>query len=282
MRDETKKLIRQFFRDKTAIIGLIITIILVVIAIAAPFIAPHDPIRQTISKRNKPIGTPGYLLGTDDFGRDILSRLAWGARISLSVGVFSVLLAMVIGVPAGVFAGFKGGYWERILMSIADVLMSLPGIILGLAILYLFGSGLRNLIIAVAVTMVPQFMRLARAATISIKGGEFFQASVAVGCSDLRIMLVHILPNIIGQMLVMGMLWVGDAIRTEANLSFIGLGVQPPIPSWGGMVRDGLNILGTAPWISVLSGLCIFLAVLAFNMMGDGLRDVFDPKSVNR
>ena len=282
MQEETKKLLGQFFRDRTAVVGLVISVLLVLIAILAPFIAPYDPIQQTISRRNRPIGTEGYVLGTDDFGRDMLSRLVWGARVSLSVGVYSVLLAMVIGVSLGVVAGYKGGVWDRLFTSVADVLMSLPGIITGLVILYLFGPGIRNLIIAVAVTMIPQFMRLARSATISVKGREYFQASVAVGCSDARIMLIHVLPNIIGQMLVMGMLWVGDAVRTEANLSFIGLGVQPPTPSWGGMVRDGLNILGTAPWISLLSGFCIFLAVIAFNMMGDGLRDVFDPKSISR
>ncbi|HEY8495719.1 MAG TPA: ABC transporter permease [Limnochordales bacterium] len=274
-----RRRLRVFLRNRAAVAGAIIILIVVVVAIAAPWLAPHDPVRQSAVNRLKPPGTESYLLGTDRFGRDTLSRVIWGARISLQVGVASVLLGMVIGVPVGIVAGYKGGRTDQILMRLVDVALAFPTLVLGLIIVALLGSGLWKLILAIALVNAPQFARVARGPTIALRDAEFVQAARALGASDWRIMFQHVLPNILPDVLTVSSLWVASAIRTEANLSFLGLGVPPPTPSWGNMVRDGIDFLGRAPWLAIAPAAAIFITILAFNMLGDGLRDIADPRT---
>jgi len=246
-------------------------------AAGAPLLAPSDPLEHRLGER---LAGPSriHLLGTDGYGRDVLSRILWGGRVSLLVGFGSVMLAFALGVPVGILAGFAGGRTDAWLMRVVDVFMSFPTLILGLVFVAVLGPGVEKLIAAIAVAVSPQFARLARGPTLAIREREFVEAARAMGASQGRIMLRHILPNILGELMVMASLWMATAIRIEANLSFIGLGVTAEVPTWGNMVREGLQFLGTAPWLALYPGLAILFAVLAFNMMGDGLRDAMDPR----
>jgi peptide/nickel transport system permease protein len=276
-RETRKKILRTFFRNKGALIGLILSILVVLISLLAPLLAPHDPLEQNIRNRLKPPGGT-YLLGTDDFGRDILSRILYASRVSLAVGVLAVLLSMGIGIGIGMIAGFKGGKLDAILIGIVDILMSFPTLIMGLILMVALGRGLSNVILAIGITVAPRFARMSRGSVLAIKENDYVSAARTLGISDTRIVVRHILPNILGDMVVVGTLWVGAAILTEASLSFIGLGVPPPIPSWGRMIREGMDFIDTAPWISMYTGLANLITVLGFNMLGDGLRDIIDPK----
>jgi peptide/nickel transport system permease protein len=273
-------LVRVFNRNKTSWAGLVLLLIMVVMACLAPWISPYDPIDQDILHRLSPSSSE-HLLGTDHFGRDILSRILWGARISLSVGTISVFLGMVAGTILGVLAGYKGKYWDYLIMGVMDVLMAIPTLLMGLMVVAVLGPNLVNLTIAIALTVAPRFARIARAPTISIKNRDFVEAGRAMGFSDMRIMAGHIFPNILGELVVMGSLWIATAVRIEASLSFIGLGVKPPTPTWGGMIREGFQNILSEPWISIYPGLFILVTVLAFNLLGDGLRDAIDPKLRN-
>jgi len=266
-----------FKKNKTAVIGLVVALIVIFIAAIAPLLAPYDPLEQNVSEKLTPPRTR-YLMGTDVFGRDVLSRVIYGARVSLMVGVFSVMLAMVVGTAMGIYAGFKGGRIENLIMRGVDILMSFPNLIMGLMVMAILGSGFIKLILAIGIVMTPRFIRIAHGSTLSIKEREFVDAAKAMGLSEWRIMTKHILPNILGEVLVMGALWVGTAIRIEANLSFIGLGVPPPTPTWGNMIREGLSHLTNAPWLSIFPGIAILITILSFNMIGDGIRDVTDPR----
>jgi len=266
-----------FNANKTSWVGLVIFLLVALGAIAAPLLSPHDPVEQNILYKLKP-PTAEYLLGTDAFGRDILSRLLYGARISLVIGFVSTIAAMLIGSLIGVLAGWYGGRFDIIVMQTMDMLLAFPSLILGLLIVAMLGPSMTNIILAIALTSVPAFARIARAPTISVKEREYIDACRALGYSDARIMGGHILPNIFPEILVMGSLWLANAIRTEASLAFIGLGVKPPTPTWGGMIREGFeNILDSA-WLAVAPGLAILVVVFALNLLGDGLRDAIDPK----
>ena len=269
--------IEVFNKNKTSWVGLVILIVMVLIAVLAPLLAPYNPVEQHILQRLQP-SSQTYLLGTDHFGRDILSRIIYGARISLTVGVFSILLGLIIGGAFGLVAGYKGGWIDNTIMRVMDVFMSFPTLIMGLLIVAVLGASLTNLIVAIALTVAPRFARIARAPTVTVKERDFVEAGRAMGFSDIRIMVVHILPNILGEILVMASLWIATAVRIEASLSFIGLGVKPPIPTWGGMIREGFEFILDAPWLSVYPGAVILITVFAFNMLGDGLRDALDPK----
>lgn len=270
-------MLRSLFRHKATFIGLILSLVTIIIAILAPWIAPSDPIKQNVFYR---LTGPelSHLLGTDSYGRDILSRIVFGARVSLLIGICSVLFGILIGMTMGIIAGFKGGYLEALLDRIVDISMSFPTLVVGLVIMAILGSGLSKLIIAIGVAFAPRFARLAKGATLTVKEQYYIEASRSLGASDFHIITKHILPNIFGELLVMAVLWIVTAIRIEANLSFIGLGVNPPTPSWGGMISQGLRQLYNAPYISIFPGLAILITILSFNLLGDGLRDISDPK----
>ncbi len=278
---ETARLWRTFRKNRTAFAGAVITLIVVLAAIFAPLIAPYDPLDQDVYHR---LLSPqrGHLLGTDNFGRDSFSRIIYGARVSLIVGVCSVLIGMVVGTSLGIIAAMKGGKVENLVMRVVDVLMSFPNLIMGLMIMAILGSGMGKLIIAIGIIMAPRFARIAHAPTLAIKEQDYITAARALGFSDLRVIFRHALPNILGEVLVMGTLWTATAIRIEANLSFIGLGVPPPTPTWGGIIREGMDYLSNASWISLFSGVAILITVLSFNMLGDGIRDIIDPRITHR
>lgn len=269
---------RTFSRNRSALVGLALIILIVLIAIFAPLIAPHDPTSQsTINRLQDPSGT--HLLGRDDYGRDVLSRILYGTRVALLVGVLSVLLGGALGTTIGIIAGYFGGKIETVLMRIVDVMLSFPDLITGLLVMAVLGSGLMKLIIAIGLTIAPRFARIAYGATLSLKEKEFVDAARALGQRSRVILTRHILPNIGGELLVLGSLWTASAIRLEASLSFIGLGVPPRTPTWGQMIRDGTRYLVDFPILSLAPGVALLITVFAFNLVGDGLRDMLDPRS---
>ncbi|MGF7055630.1 peptide/nickel transport system permease protein [Bosea sp. OAE752] len=258
-------------------VGLTLLAVIIVVAVLAPVIAPHDPLTQDIVNQFLPPSSE-FWLGTDSYGRDVLSRIIYGARISLIVGLLSIVIAMTVGTILGVLSGYIGGRFDAFVMAVVDLMLSFPSLLLGMLVAAVLGASLENLIIAIAVTEIAPFVRLARAPTLVLKEQDFVQAARSVGCSHGRIMRVHILPNLISDILVMGSLWMATAIRTEASLSFIGLGVKPPTATWGGMIREGFENILDAWWLAVFPSVFVFLTVLALNLLGDGLRDATDPK----
>ena len=267
--------IRAMLRNPTTSVGVLLCILVVLGAVLAPW--PHDPADQSILDRLQPPGGD-FLLGTDTYGRDVLSRILWGARISLVIAVTSISAAILIGGTIGMISGYAGGRFDLFVMQVMDVMLSFPSLILGLIVVALLGPDLVNLVIAIALTAIAPFARIARAPVLSLKQRAFVEAGRALGFSHARVLFVHIMPNILSEVLVMGSLWMATAVRTEASLSFIGLGVKPPTPTWGGMMRDGFENILDAPWLSIWPGLAILALVLGLNMVGDGLRDATDPK----
>lgn len=264
-------------RNKLSWLGVALIVLIVAVAVFAPLLAPYDPLKQNIIHRLEPPSAE-FLLGTDTYGRDVLSRLIYGTRISLLVGFVAVVIAMCIGSAIGILAGYIGGLFDQIVMGMIDVMLAFPTLLLGLLIAAMLGASLENLIIAIAITEMAPFARVARAPTISLKEREFVTAGRALGFGPLRIMGVHILPNMATDVVVLGSLWMASAIRTEASLSFIGLGVQPPTATWGGMIREGFENILTAWWLAIFPSLAILVTVLALNILGDALRDAIDPK----
>jgi len=268
---------RRFRRDRMAMAGLVCVALLVLAAVFAPWLAPYDPAEQHIIYRLRG-PSEMFRLGTDEFGRDVLSRLIYGSRASLAVGLLSVLLAGVGGTIIGGISGYVGGRVDQVISNVVNILMSFPSLLLGLMVVVALGPGTTNVVIAVALSLLPNFIRLARGPVLALREREFVQACRALGASQTRIVVRHILPNILGPVSVMSTLWIATAIRTEASLSFLGLGVQPPTPSWGHMIRSGVNNILSNPWLAIFSGLALTVTVLAFNVIGDGLRDALDPK----
>lgn len=266
--------------NPTTLAGVLICALIVASAVLAPWLAPYDPVEQDIINRLQPPSAE-YWLGTDQFGRDILSRLMWGGQISLTVSLGAILAAMVIGGAIGLVSGYIGGRFDLFVMQVMDVLLSFPSLILGLIVVALLGPELINLVVAIALTAIAPFARVARAPTLALKERAFVEAGRALGFSHTRILFRHILPNILSEVMVMGTLWLATAVRVEASLSFIGLGVKPPTPTWGGMTRDGFENILDAPWLAIFPGVAILLLVLGLNMVGDGLRDATDPKLRN-
>ena len=258
-------------------IGIAVVLLLILAAIFAPLLAPYDPTRQNIFNQ---LAQPGaeYPLGADQFGRDVLSRLLYGARYSLTIGILSILLAMVIGSLAGMVAGHLGGKTDIVLMQFMDVVLAFPSLILGLALVAMMGATMTNILIAIAFTALPAFARVARAAVMAQRDREYVQACRAMGFSGPRILFRHVLPAILPEVLVMASLWMATAVRTEASLAFIGLGLAPPTPTWGGMVREGFDNILNSFHLAIFPSLAILLLVLAFNLIGDGLRDAIDPR----
>ena len=269
--------VRRFLRRPVAVAGLAIIVLFVVVAVFAPLIAPYSPIATSwTSVRKAP--TLLHWMGTDENGRDVLSRVIFGARASLMAGVVSVLIAAGIGVPAGLLAGFAGRWVDAIMSRIVDAMLACPFLILAIALAAFLGPDLTNAMIAIGVSSAPRFMRVARAATLDAASNDYVEAARAIGNPAWRVAVRHILPNIVPPVLVQGTLAIAAAIIAEASLSFLGLGQQPPDPSWGSMLNSAQRFLTQAPWLAVFPGLAIFLAVLSFNLVGDGLRDALDPK----
>jgi peptide/nickel transport system permease protein len=272
-----RRAIARLRRNRAALAGLAVIALLVMAAVFAPLLAPYDPYRVELTQRLQP-PSAAHLLGTDELGRDILSRLLYGARVSLWVGVVTVALAGVIGVSGGVVAGYLGGYWDIVIMRLVDVFLAFPVIILAIAIVAVRGPGLNNVLIALALVYWTTYARVCRGVVLTLREEEYTWAARTLGASPPRIMLRHLLPNALGPLIVLASLGMGNAILAEAALSFLGLGIQPPEASWGSMLNFGMQFLRDASFLSTSPGLAIFVSVLGFNLLGDGLRDALDPR----
>lgn len=268
--------IKRMLRNKLAIVGLIILIILVLTAVFADQIAPYGYADVMDEAYLKP--SSEHFFGTDELGHDIFSRVVYGARISLKVGFISVGIALVFGVTLGCFSGYYGGWVDNLIMRFVDILQAIPNLLLAIAIMASLGSGLGNLMIAVGVSSVPAYVRIVRSSVLTIKDNEYIEACKANGSTDMRIMFKHIIPNCMAPIIVQATLGVAFAILNAAGLSFIGLGLEPPIPEWGAMLSSGRTYIRDFPHITLFPGLAIVLTIFALNVMGDGLRDALDPK----
>jgi peptide/nickel transport system permease protein len=259
-------------------IGLVLVTAMALVALLAPWISPYDPDAQDVILKLEPPSAEHWF-GTDAFGRDVLSRVIWGARVSLFVGTVATLAGVLVGTVIGIISGYYGGLVDKLITAATDILLSFPQLIMGLILVAVLGPSLFNLILAIAITAVPAFIRVARGSTLAMKERDFVDACRALGYGDLRIMFLHVLPNIMDEVVVMGSLWLAAAIRTESTLAFIGLGVPPPTATWGGIIREGFDNLLDAPWLSVFPSLAILLVMIALNLIGDGLRDATDPRA---
>jgi peptide/nickel transport system permease protein len=273
-------LLRAFNANKASWIGLAVLAAVVLAAIFAPLLAMQDPLEQDVLDRLKPPSVDHWL-GTDYYGRDTFSRLLYGARVSLIISLSATLIAMAAGAAIGMTAGWRGGRYDAVTMQAMDMLLAFPSLILGLMLVAMLGPSMPNIIAAIALTSLPTFARIARAPTIALKGRDYIEACRALGFSDTRILCRHVLPNILPEILVMGTLWLANAIRTEASLAFIGLGLKPPTPTWGGMIREGFENILDSPWLAITPSVAILVVVFAVNLLGDGLRDAIDPKLRN-
>jgi peptide/nickel transport system permease protein/dipeptide transport system permease protein len=273
----------HFKQNRGAVIGLAVIVFFVLVAIGAPLIAPYDPTSlNQDALRLPPIwaeaGQAAHLLGTDDVGRDLLSRLIYGARVSMLTGFFVVVLSLSIGVVLGLFSGYFGGAVDAIVMRAMDILMALPSIMLAIVVVSVMGPGINNAIIAVSIVAIPGITRVVRASVLNEKKRQYVAASRTFGASHWRIMVLEILPNCMAPLIVQATLGFSDGILNTAALGFLGLGAQPPLPEWGIMLSDSRAYIESSPWMVTLPGLCILFAVLGFNLLGDGLRDALDPK----
>jgi ABC-type dipeptide/oligopeptide/nickel transport system permease subunit len=267
----------RLLRNPVAMAGGAVAIVLILVAVAAPYVAPYDPIHQDLANS---LAGPSikHLAGTDVHGRDIFSRIIHGTRISLRIGFLGMLLGCVVGVILGLVSGYYGGWADTIIMRLMDVQLAFPGLLVAICIIAIIGPGLENVILAVGIFSVPLFARVTRGQILSLKEQEFIVAARMMGAQDGRIMLSHLLPNAVAPLLVLCTLRIATAILTAASLSFLGLGAQPPIPEWGAMLSDGRAYLAIAPHVATTPGLAILITVLAFNLLGDGLRDALDPR----
>ncbi|VIO71417.1 Glutathione transport system permease protein GsiD [Bradyrhizobium ivorense] len=269
---------RRLIRRKGAVLGLAVIAIFVLMAVFAALIVPYDPIATSWSLVRKAPSVQHWF-GTDELGRDVLARVVFGARASLLAGVISVGIALAIGVPLGLLAGYRGGFIDALISRITDAMLACPFLILAIALAAFLGPSLGNAMIAIGISATPIFIRLTRGQVLSVKVEDYIEAARAMGNPRWRIALVHILPNILPALLVQATLSIAAAIIAEAALSFLGLGQQPPAPSWGSMLNAAQRFLTSAPWMAIWPGLAIFLVVLSFNLVGDGLRDALDPKA---
>jgi peptide/nickel transport system permease protein len=258
--------------------ALVVIVMLLVLAVAAPLFAPYDPQTQDY---NRLLQSPSleHPLGTDRIGRDLLSRLIYGTRVSFMVGVVAVGVALVIGAPLGLVAGYFRGATDEVIMRVLDAFIAFPGIIFALAIVAVLGSSLTNVMLAIGIASVPLFARLTRSQVLSLRQTDYVLAARAVGANDIRIMARHIMPNAASPLIVQGTLGLGFAVLAEAGLGYLGVGVQPPTPTWGSDLNQGSPLLERAPWLSIAPGMAIFILVLAFNLLGDALRDQLDPRT---
>jgi peptide/nickel transport system permease protein len=269
--------LRALLARRTAVFGAVVLAAVAALAILAPWIAPYDPLATSWAAVRK-APSAAHWFGTDEVGRDLLSRTIWGARASLSAGVIAVSIAVALGVPIGMLAGYVGGWIDAVIGRITDAMLAVPFLILAIALAAFLGPSLGNAMIAIGITATPIFVRLARGQVLAARAEDWVEAARAVGNPPARILLRHILPNILPPVMVQATLAIAAAIIAEASLSFLGLGQQPPAPSWGSMLNTAQRFLTQAPWMAVFPGLAIFLTVLAFNLFGDGLRDALDPR----
>ncbi len=269
--------VRRFMRNRVAPIGLGLILGCVAVALLAPAIVPYDIRKMTTQDALHPPGG-GYFFGTDEFGRDVFSRVLIGSRVSLMVAFLSVFVALLLGTTLGLTAGFYGGWWDSASMRAMDVIFAFPAILLAIAIMAVLGTSLFNLVIAIGIVYTPQFARVARAAALTVRSLEFVDAARALGLGNARIIWRHLIPNVLAPVTVQVSLSLSLAILSESALSFLGLGTQPPTPSWGNMLSEGRQFLEIAPWNAVFPGLAIMVVVLGFNLLGDGLRDLLDPR----
>ncbi|HSO57226.1 MAG TPA: ABC transporter permease [Paenisporosarcina sp.] len=268
--------LKRLLKNKLAAIGIIIILLQIGMAIFAPIIATHDPIKQDLINSELPMFSEGHWLGTDNYGRDVWSRIVHGARISLLVGITAVSLGLI----GGVSLGLLGGYYKKldgIIMRVVDLLFSFPGILLAMLIIAVLGTSLVNVAIAISIWSIPTCARIVRGSVLSIKQKEYIMAMKSLGASDLRIMIRHILPNAFAPIIVFATMRMGTAILSTASLSYLGLGAQPPTPEWGAMIAQGQDYMWTSPHLTIVPGIAIMLTVFAFNVVGDGLRDALDP-----
>jgi peptide/nickel transport system permease protein len=273
-----QRAIRRLVKRRGAMVGFVVVVFFVAVAVLAPVIAPYDPVATSWSAVRK-APSMAHWFGTDEIGRDVLSRCIYGARASLLAGVVSVCISLACGVPIGLLSGYIGGFLDGLLMRITDALLACPFLILAIALAAFLGPSLSNAMIAIGISAMPAFIRLTRAQVLNAKVEDYVEAARAVGNPHHRIVLRHILPNIVAPIMVQGTLAIAAAIIAEASLSFLGLGQQPPAPSWGSMLNTAKNFLSQAPWMAVWPGAAIFSVVLAFNLFGDGLRDALDPRT---
>lgn len=269
-------IIKRLLRNKLAVLGLIIIILQIAMALLAPIIATHDPVKQDLSASELPVFSENHWLGTDNYGRDVWSRIVYGSQISLLVGI----VAVVLGLLGGVTLGLLGGYYKKldgIIMRFVDLLFSFPGILLAMLIIAVLGTSLVNVAIAISIWSIPSCARIVRGSVLSIKEKEYIMAMKSVGASDLRIMIKHILPNCFAPIIVFATMRMATAILSTAALSYLGLGAQPPTPEWGSMISQGQAFMWSSPHLTIVPGIAIMLTVFAFNVLGDGLRDAIDP-----
>jgi ABC-type dipeptide/oligopeptide/nickel transport system permease subunit len=281
--NETLVVVKRLIRKPAALISLVIILVMILCALFPEWLAPHDPFQQSLRARLKPPsfvegGVPGYFLGTDHLGRDTLSRIIYGARVTLLVSVFAVFVAGAVGIWLGLLAGFFGGLTDAIILRLIDTQLAFPVVLLVIALVAVVGPSLTNLIILMGLSAWPRFARIVRGSVLSVRGLEYVEAARAIGASQLRLMLRHILPNILSAIIVYASFELARMILLEATLSFLGLGVQPPDPTWGGIINDGKKYLTQSTALSLFPGLAIALIILAFNMLGDELRDALDPQ----
>ncbi|HUL97592.1 MAG TPA: ABC transporter permease [Usitatibacter sp.] len=267
----------RLVRHKGAMTGLALVVFFTALALAAPWVSPYDPVATSWSLVRK-APSAQHWFGTDEIGRDVLARVVWGARASLLAGVVSVAISLLVGVPIGMIAGYLGGWVDMLVSRITDAMLACPFLILAIALAAFLGPNLTNAMIAIGIAATPVFVRLTRAQVMAAKVEDYVMAARAVGNTNLRIALRHIFPNIAAPLIVQATLAIAAAVIAEASLSFLGLGQQPPAPSWGSMLNTAKNYVEQAPWMAVWPGLSIFLLVLSFNLLGDGLRDALDPR----
>jgi peptide/nickel transport system permease protein len=267
----------RVLQSRSAWVGGTILLAIILLSLAAPVISPYDPIKtnQRLSLQEPSLD---HLMGTDRFGRDILSRVLYAGQTSLPIGIVSVAIGVLVGVSVGLLAGFQGGWVDAVSMRMVDLLLAFPGILLALAIIAVLGGSLTNLMIAVGIAAIPEYVRITRGAVLSVKEREFVVAARVIGCRGPAIMLRHILPNVVAPVIVLATLGMAAAIITGSALSFLGLGIKPPTPEWGNMLAEGREFLQHAPWVAFFPGVAIMMTVLSINLLGDGLRDALDPR----
>ncbi|MEX2542647.1 MAG: ABC transporter permease [Trueperaceae bacterium] len=280
-RSQSRIALRRFFRHPTGLLGLGIIVFFALASVLAPLLNPYDPARDRNLRERLNPPSAEHWFGTDELGRDMLTRVWYGGRISLRVGLLAVSISVIIGTIMGLIAGYAGGWTDTLAVWVIDILLAFPGILLAIAIVATLGPSLTNALIAISITQIPIYMRLTRSVVLSIKESEYVQSARALGAPARRVIFRHVLPNSLSPLIVQLTLSIGVAILDVAALGFLGLGAQPPVPEWGLMIRDGFSQFLRAPWMSIFPGFAIFLSVVGFNLLGDAIRDILDPRLRN-